>query len=407
MQNESKLFGAKATSSFKKSFDQSFNQSILKLSFLYGTILVAILFISGVITFNEFSGRVGKRFNTIPPTITIQLPNGGVIATTAPNVILHPGAKDKIKNQISNQISNQIRNEQKKQAQMPTAEDIRADLIASLIFVNGILLLLASIASYWLARLTLRPIQIAYEKQRRFLGDASHELRTPLSILQIELENELHSEKNAAVRNTDVRESIESKLEEVKRMSKLVGDLLTLSRLDDSASDKNSAKGKKIETMQIQEFEEKVQSIVTRLEPLATTHSVSLSFKSNIESPKDKQRRISIDTDLLSHALTNLIQNAIFYNKKDGQVYVTLSVRSRKIKIVIEDTGIGISEHDLERIFDRFYRADKSRTRSNVKHSGSGLGLSIAKSTLAHIGGTLHLASEIDKGTIATIEIEM
>ena len=133
MQNESKLFGAKATSSFKKSFDQSFNQSILKLSFLYGTILVAILFISGVITFNEFSGRIGKRFNTIPPTITIQLPNGGVIATTAPNVILHPGAKDKIKNQISNQISNQIRNEQKKQAQMPTAEDIRADLIASIL----------------------------------------------------------------------------------------------------------------------------------------------------------------------------------------------------------------------------------------------------------------------------------
>ena len=339
MQNESKLFGVKATNSFKKSFDQSFNQSILKLSFLYGTILVAILFISGVITFNEFSGRIGKRFNTIPPTITIQLPNGETLSNRPP----------------LNQIRKDIRDEQKKQAQMPTAEDIRADLIASLIFVNGILLLLASIASYWLARLTLRPIQVAYEKQRRFLGDASHELRTPLSILQIELENELHSEKIAAVRNTDVREAIESKLEEVKRMSKLVGDLLTLSRLDNSASDNNSAKSKKIETMHMQEFEEKVQSIVTRLEPLATTHSVSLSFKSNVESPKDKQRRITIDTDLLSHALTNLIQNAIFYNKKDGQVYITLSVRSRKIRIVIEDTGIGISEHDLEHIFDRFW----------------------------------------------------
>lgn len=402
MQNESKPFGVRATNSFKKSFNQSFNQSILKLSFLYGAILVTILCISGVITFNEFSGRVGKRFNTIPPTITIQLPNGGVIATTAPNVILHPVAKEKIKNQISNQISNQIRNEQKKQAQMPTAEDIRADLIASLIFVNGILLLLASIASYWLARLTLRPIQVAYEKQRRFLGDASHELRTPLSILQIELENDLHSEKNETT-----REEIKSKLEEVQRMSKLVSDLLTLSRLDDGVANNNSARSKKVETMHMQEFEEKVQSIVTRLESLATTHAVSLSFKSNIESVKDRQRRVTIDTDLLSHALTNLVQNAIFYNKKDGQVHVTLSVRSRKIRIVIEDTGIGISEHDLERIFDRFYRADKSRTRSNVKHSGSGLGLSIAKSTLAHIGGTLHLTSEIDKGTTATIEIEM
>lgn len=397
MQNESKLFGAKATNSFKKSFNQSFNQSILKLSFLYGAILVTILCISGVITFNEFSGRVGKRFNTIPPTITIQLPNGDTLSNRPPlNQI----------NQI-NQIRKDLRIEQKKQAQMPTAEDIRADLIASLIFVNGILLLLASIASYWLARLTLRPIQIAYEKQRRFLGDASHELRTPLSILQIELENELHSEKSAVVRNTDVREAIESKLEEVQRMSKLVSDLLTLSRLDDGVADNNSAKIKTVETIHMQEFEEKVRSIVTRLEALATTHAVSLSFKSNIESTKDKQRRVTVDTDLLSHAVTNLVQNAIFYNKKDGQVHVTLSVRSRKIRIVIEDTGIGISEHDLEHIFDRFYRADKSRTRSNVKHSGSGLGLSIAKSTLAHIGGTLHLKSEIDKGTTATIEIEM
>jgi two-component system sensor histidine kinase CiaH len=376
MQNESKPFGVKATNSFKKSFNQSFNQSILKLSFLYGTILVTILCISGVITFNEFSGRVGKRFNTIPPTITIQL-------------------------------QKQIRNEQMKQAQMPTAEDIRADLIASLIFVNGILLLLASIASYWLARLTLKPIQVAYEKQRRFLGDASHELRTPLSILQIELENELHTEKNAATRNTDAREAIESKLEEVQRMSKLVSDLLTLSRLDDGVADKNSSRNRKVETIHMQEFEEKVQSIVTRLEPLATTHAVSLSYKSNIEFAKDKQRRVTIDVDLLSHALTNLIQNAIFYNKKDGQVLVTVSIRGRKIRIVIEDTGIGISEHDLERIFDRFYRADKSRTRSNVKHSGSGLGLSIARSTLAHIGGTLHLTSEIDKGTTAIVEIEM
>lgn len=391
MQNESRPFGVKATNSFRKSFNQSFNQSILKLTFLYGAILVTILCISGVITFNEFSGRVSKRFNTLPPTITIQLPNGDTLSNKPP----------------LNQIRKEIRNEQKKQAQTPTAEDIRADLIASLIFVNGILLLLASIASYWLARLTLRPIQIAYEKQRRFLGDASHELRTPLSILQIELENELHSEKNAAVRNSDVREAIESKLEEVQRMSKLVSDLLTLSRLDDEVTNKKSSKIKKVETMCLEQFTEKVQSIVTRLESLATTHAVSLSFKSSIESTNDKQRRITVDTDLLSHALTNLVQNAIFYNKKDGQVNVTLSVRGRKIRIVIEDTGIGISEHDLEHIFDRFYRADKSRTRSNVKHSGSGLGLSIAKSTLAHIGGTLHLTSEIDKGTTATIEIEM
>lgn len=394
MQNESKPFGVKATNSFKKNF----NQSILKLSFLYGAILVTILFISGVITFNEFSGRVGKRFNTIPPTVTITLPNGTTISK---------GPIDKgIGRELNGSQINRVQDRNDRNMQMPTAADIRADLIASLIFVNGILLLLASIASYWLARLTLRPIQIAYERQRRFLGDASHELRTPLSILQIELENELHTEKNAPVRNAETREAIESKLEEVQRMSKLVGDLLTLSRLDDDTAPKL----RKTTRVAIGEFSSLINKITERLTSLAETHSVSLSFVDEItqttstSSNTFKNRHIIIDEELLSHALTNLIQNAIFYNKKDGTVEVKIKAHGKRIQIIVSDTGVGIHEHDLQHIFDRFYRADKSRTRSNVKHSGSGLGLSIAKTTLAHMNATLHLASEVDKGTIATIE---
>ncbi len=394
MQNESKPFGVKATNSFKKNF----NQSILKLSFLYGAILVTILCISGIITFNEFSGRVGKRFNTIPPTVTITLPNGTTISK---------GPIDKgLERELNGLQVNRLQDRNDRNMQMPTAADIRADLIASLIFVNGILLLLASVASYWLARLTLRPIQIAYEKQRRFLGDASHELRTPLSILQIELENELHSEKNAPVRNTETREAIESKLEEVQRMSKLVGDLLTLSRLDDDTAPKH----RKTIRVTVSEFSSLINKITERLTSLAETHSVSLSFVDEITQTASasnnifKNKHIVVDEELLSHALTNLIQNAIFYNKKDGAVEVKIKAHGKRIQIIVSDTGVGIHEHDLQHIFDRFYRADKSRTRSNVKHSGSGLGLSIAKTTLAHMNATLHLTSEVDKGTITTIE---
>jgi len=395
MQNESKPFGVKATNSFKKNF----NQSILKLSFLYGAILVTILCISGIITFNEFSGRVGKRFNTIPPTVTITLPNGTTIS------------KGPIDSGLGRELNglqvNRVQDRNDRNGQIPTAADIRADLIASLIFVNGILLLLASIASYWLARLTLRPIQIAYEKQRRFLGDASHELRTPLSILQIELENELHTEKNAPVRNTETREAIESKLEEVQRMSKLVGDLLTLSRLDDDTAPKH----RKTIRVTVGEFSSLINKITERLVPLAETHSVSLSFVDEITQTASasnnifKNKHIVVDEELLSHALTNLIQNAIFYNKKDGAVEVKIKAHGKRVQIIVSDTGVGIHEHDLQHIFDRFYRADKSRTRSNVKHSGSGLGLSIAKTTLAHMNATLRLTSEVDKGTIATIEL--
>ncbi len=392
MQNESKQFGVKVTNSFKKNF----NQSILKLSFLYGAILVTILSISGIITYNEFSGRIGKRFNGLQPTITIQLPNGDTIS----NKPLEDGVRPMLENPL-NQPKNRI----------PSAEDIREDLVASLIFVNGILLLLASIASYWLARITLRPMQEAYERQRRFLGDASHELRTPLTILQIELENELREVRDAAyvkkdkgphatehaLAHTTRREEIESKLEEVQRMCKLVADLLTLSRLDDDTIQKQ----KKPSHIHISEFAEHIKHTTERLTSLAKSHSVTLSFK---DETNQLNRFVSIDKDLLSHAITNLIQNAIFYNTKDGTVDVRLISQGKKIKLIISDTGVGISEHDLQHIFDRFYRADKSRTSSNVKHSGSGLGLSIAKSALIHMGGNLYLTSEVNKGTTATVE---
>lgn len=395
MQNESKPFGVKATNSFKKNF----NQSILKLSFLYGAILVTILFISGVITFNEFSGRIGKRFN-IPPTVTITLPDG----TTISKGPIDKGIGRELNGSQINRV--QDRNDRnERNVQMPTVADIRADLIASLIFVNGILLLLASIASYWLARLTLRPIQVAYERQRRFLGDASHELRTPLSILQIELENELYSASGSN------REQILSKLEEVKRMSKLVGDLLIISRLDE---DRGVRTGQS-KVFKGEEFLKSIEGITARLSSLAESRKVNLKFidatnldknKTNAKDITNDQLKfsVSINEDLLSHALTNVIQNAIFYNKEDGSVDVTVSKIQKKIRIEIKDNGIGISKNDLEHIFDRFFRADKSRTRKHVPEEGSGLGLSIAKSAILYMGGNLEIQSELHVGT--TIHIE-
>lgn len=367
MRQESKQFGVKATNSFKKDF----HQSLLKLSLLYGTILITILFISGLITFNEFSSKIGRRFRDVQPTITIQLPNGDLLVN-------RPSLPDK--------------SDRNKPA-LPTAEEIREDLIASLIFVNGILLLLASIASYWLARRTLRPIQDSYERQRRFLGDASHELRTPLSILQIELENDLHGA------NEKQRDQILSKLDEVKRMSKLVGDLLTISRLDEGKQMKNTQR----QVLGKLEFLKTVEDIASRLSPLAKSRDISILFNNNTSEKSNFS--VSIDEDLFSQALTNLIKNAIFYNKKDGTVTIGVSNNAKKISIEIKDNGIGISKQDLEQIFDRFFRADKSRTRKNIPDEGSGLGLSIAKSALLYMGGNLEIQSELHIGTTVQIEL--
>lgn len=404
MHQESKQFGVRATSSFRRSF----NQSLLKLSFLYGTILVTILFVSGFITFNEFSSKVGRRFKDAQPTITIQLPNGDVISNkpffATPTLQTVSGSQ--ITGGAQAEATQTRPPTERPRPLMPTAEEIREDLVASLIFVNGILLLLASLASYWLARLTLRPIHDSYERQRRFLGDASHELRTPLSILQIELENELHG-ANAAQ-----REQTMSKLDEVRRMSKLVGDLLTISRLDEDKRPKASS----IKSLSKSDFLAAVEKITSRLCPLAESRDVSISFHDMTVSAAIKGKSagakndfsLSLDEDLFSHALTNLIQNAIFYNKKDGTVDVSVRAEHKKAIVEIKDSGIGISKPDLERIFDRFYRADKSRTRKNIQgipDEGSGLGLSIAKSALLYMGGNLEIQSEPNVGTTVQVEL--
>jgi signal transduction histidine kinase len=427
MHQGSRQFGVRATSSFKRSF----NQSLLKLSFLYGTILVAILFISGLVTFDEFSSRIGRRFKDVQPTITIQLPNGDVISNkpffatqtmetigVAPGNAMAGAGSTSGTNAANGQQRITDRTTNGTRPMLPTAEDIRQDLVASLIFVNGILLLLASLASYLLARLTLRPIRDSYERQRRFLGDASHELRTPLSILQIELENELHaaSGANAASSSNSAkaaaqREQILSKLEEVKRMSKLVSDLLAISRLDEDRHPKASTM-KKISKA---DFIKSIEKITSRLSPLAESRSVSIKFYDKTDSDKSSQSEdskgfsISLDEEMFSHALTNLIQNAVFYNKKDGTVDVSVRNERKKAVVEIRDSGIGISKPDLERIFDRFYRADKSRTRKNIPgipDEGSGLGLSIAKSALLYMGGNLEIQSEPNVGTIVHVELK-
>jgi signal transduction histidine kinase len=277
------------------------------------------------------------------------------------------------------------------------------------------LLLIASILSYWLARLTLRPIRDSYERQRRFLGDASHELRTPLSILQLELENELHNSTGTA------RENIVSKLEEVQRMGKLVGDLLTISRLDE---DNLSPKEKEL-TLRINQLANLLVGIIDRLKPLALSHNVTLTFQNNSENNSvssaisctddisDPSRKkavstasllVTLEEDLFSHALTNLIQNAIIYNKQGGTVHVALNIEHKKVVIEVKDNGVGISKQDLANIFERFYRADKSRTRKQ-SIGGTGLGLSIAKSALLHMGGDLNMESELNVGTTARIEL--
>jgi signal transduction histidine kinase len=336
MQKESKQSGARATNSFRKRFQNS----LFSITFLYTATLIVILFISSFSIHAEFSNRIAKRFRDF----------------------------SKIPTQMINR---------------PTAQEVRDDLFESLLFTNLILIFLASFSSYWLARKTLKPIKDAYERQQRFLSDASHELRTPLSILTIELENEIMS-----TLKTHEKNNLQSKLDEVKRMTKIVNDLLVLSRLDEERT--------RTKPTQIH-IETSIGSIVKRLQSLAESNGITLSY-----FHKSDNTVITIDEDLLMHALTNFILNAIVYNRPKGKVEIISYLEKNNFIVEIIDTGIGISKEDLQNIFERFYRTDKSRSR---RTGGSGLGLSIAQSAIHHLKGRLEIESEVNIGTKVKVHL--
>lgn len=262
------------------------------------------------------------------------------------------------------------------------ADNVRSDLLSTLFLVNGALVIFSAIASYWLATRTLKPIQYAYERQRQFLSDASHELRTPLAILQANLENERDSG------NADLRKSAESHLEEVQRMSTLVRDVLSLSKLEHAAED--------LECVPLV-LNDVLQKVVDRLMAIATQQRVSLV----LNDAEETFAVLAVEEPLI-RVFTNIIENAILYNRPEGSVTITLYRIGDNVITNIADTGIGIAKADVEKIFDRFYRADKSRSR---RTGGSGLGLSIARSILESFQGRIIMESAVNVGTTVRITL--
>jgi signal transduction histidine kinase len=340
MQNVLKRSGAKVTDLFEKQFFRS----RWTLAFVYVIILVVVLFSSGGITRFIFSHQLENRFNRF-----------------------------------------EMYNEDRaNRVPPPRTEDVRGDLLETTLAVNGLLLIVAGVLSYWFAGLTMRPIKEAYKKQRQFLSDASHELRTPLAILQTNIENELDATKSPIA-----RDSIVSNLEEIKRMGALIDDLLVLSRLD--------ARNSTVEDYMPVDLYSLVRETVERLKPIATKHGISILFE---ELDDFKLSVMVTDRELLARALMNVINNAIVYNKEAGSVSILILNNGRTASIIVEDTGVGIERADVEKVFDRFYRAEKSRSRQT---GGSGLGLSITKSVVESHGGSIKIKSVIGEGT--TVEI--
>lgn len=215
------------------------------------------------------------------------------------------------------------------------------------------------------------------EKLRQdFISDVSHEIQSPLTSIsgfaELLKKGKLSEDQISHYANIIETES--------KRLSKLSENLLRLSNLE---VDDNNLNLKKYQ------MNKQIESVLLMLEPQWSAKNITLDISLD-------ETIICGDEDLLSQVFINLLNNAIKFTPENGNIYVNLSSNEDGIECKISDTGIGISPQDQPRIFERFYKADKSRDRSL---GGNGLGLSIVKKIIDLHGGKISLRSEIGKGT--------
>lgn len=229
---------------------------------------------------------------------------------------------------------------------------------------------------------TFGRLEAAFERQARFTADASHELRTPLAVLRSQAQLALSRPRSAE----DYRKAIEECLRAAERMTALVEGLLTLARAD---AGKLDLRREPVDLKRV------TADALTQLRPFAEGLGIALGAKL---APAE----VRGDASRLSQVVSNLVTNAVRYNKPSGQVRVMLQRTDGEAVLRVEDTGIGIPEADRPHVFERFYRVDKDRSRLS---GGTGLGLAICKSIVEGHGGTIRLTSEVDRGT--TFEVRL
>lgn len=237
--------------------------------------------------------------------------------------------------------------------------------------------LISIVASLYLSQLSMRPILASYQKQKDFVENASHELRTPLSVLQNRLESLF---RNPDLTIMDSSESIASSLTEVRNMRLLTTNLLNLARRDEELK-------ACLELVEPSYF----HTIFENYQLIASSHDKSLVIDNQITRP------VMTDKVLIKQLLTILFDNAIKYTGEGAEIGIQAQVKEKYLYLAIADNGIGISDQDKTKVFERFYRVDKARTRQN---GGFGLGLSLAKQIIDSLKGDIRIVDNQPQGTI-------
>lgn len=253
---------------------------------------------------------------------------------------------------------------------------IKDRLYRELAIANLIVIVIFMALSYLLAERLFEPLETSLERERNFVADASHELRTPITAINSICEVTLRSNANTP---EDYKSALDQVFEESKRLSVTINDLLFLSKSD---SQTIQLKLKRVDLTRVIEKVTKALQFVAdkkniRLETVLPTKTIA----------------VSVDEDKMKQLLTILIDNAIKFSKEGSKIIIRLEEKP-KIKLAVQDFGMGIDPQDVPHIFERFYRSDRSRT-----DSGSGLGLSIAKWIAEAHNINLDTKSQLDKGS--------
>jgi heavy metal sensor kinase len=229
---------------------------------------------------------------------------------------------------------------------------------------------------------TFARLETAFAQQARFTTDAAHELRTPIAVMLAQTQAALARERPGA----EYREPLESCQRAAQRMRRLIESLLELARLD---AGEEPMKRERVDLSAI------AMDCAELVRPLAAERNITI--QTNLQTADCVG-----DGDRLAQVVTNLLMNAIHYNKERGEVRISTQQQNGFAILTVADTGPGIPPDELSHVFERFWRADKARSRSDGR---TGLGLAIAKSIVDTHGGSIETASEVTKGTTFTVRL--
>ena len=319
-------------------------------------------------------------------------------------------------------------------------QETKEDFLLRSVIATTIIILLSSVCTYFLTKKTLTPLQKltsevsqiqaqnlstqlavpnskdeiaqltssfnemlarldnAFSTQKQFSANAAHELRTPLAVLQTNLEV---FEKKQEPEMVEYRQLFTMIKEQTARLSQLVGTLLDMTNL------------KSVPRTDQVTLEELVDEVFCDLDPVAEKAGISIHFDdsssqdwhTDVHTPdasalNNNIRNITGSYVLLYRAVYNLVENAIKYNRPNGSVTVSVKEKNGQAMILVKDTGIGISPENQKKIFDPFFRVDKSRSRAM---GGAGLGLALVDSIAREHGGSVKVLESNEKGSIIAL----